>query len=269
MWQQPIVYKVRGCGMKEIPIIKALEIEKFSNETPAIAWWKQDLNSAFIDANEACRTGLLGIKEVNGLTVSELPNKLAEFAPVFRNQEERLLTLEKPLKTLEIHPCVDNVWKIMLTVRKPLYAEEETNRRLIGIEGCGVDITHRFLEVAHLLSSSSTPRFNAEVIIGDAGQKLQLLQSSYVLSPDYASIKLPKRQAECLFLLLHRKTSKRIAQILNLSAETIEDYIDVLKFKFSVQNRRELVDKAIAQGFLNVIPESLFNEKLAVILREK
>ena len=56
-------------------------------------------------------------------------------------------------------------------------------------------------------------------------------------------IKIPKRQKECINLLLTGATSAEIAQTLNISPRTIESYIEVLKSKFLARNKAELIVK--------------------------
>lgn len=57
--------------------------------------------------------------------------------------------------------------------------------------------------------------------------------------------KLSRRQMDCLVFLIKGKTFKQIASELNLSARTIEHYIQILKTKFSVYSRSELIAKAL------------------------
>ncbi|MDR3477928.1 MAG: LuxR C-terminal-related transcriptional regulator [Gammaproteobacteria bacterium] len=60
---------------------------------------------------------------------------------------------------------------------------------------------------------------------------------------DKSNIGIPKRQQECVNLLLTGATAKEIAQKLHLSARTIESYIDILKSKFFARNKADLIVK--------------------------
>jgi len=75
-------------------------------------------------------------------------------------------------------------------------------------------------------------------------------------------IKFPRRTAECLFYLLRGKTAKEISKCMCLSVRTIEKYFDSLKLQFGCQTKSELIGKAIAQGYMNVIPKSISIQKL-------
>ena len=65
-----------------------------------------------------------------------------------------------------------------------------------------------------------------------------------------AMLPLSKREAECLRHLLHGKTCKGIANILEISAKTVEYYLAQLKQKFNCYSKAELIEKAIRLGYL-------------------
>lgn len=65
---------------------------------------------------------------------------------------------------------------------------------------------------------------------------------------------LSARQEEVLFYLVRGKTTKNIARILNLSARTIESYLNDIKLKLGCSSKSELIEFAIYSGFLEKIP---------------
>lgn len=67
------------------------------------------------------------------------------------------------------------------------------------------------------------------------------------------NIKIPKRQKECINLLLTGASSFEIAQKLNLSPRTIESYLDVLKSKFHARNKAELIVKLCRYYQFNIL----------------
>lgn len=60
---------------------------------------------------------------------------------------------------------------------------------------------------------------------------------------------LPLRQRQCAELLLEGMSNKQIANNLHLSTRTIEDYIAILKTKFAVKTKLELVLKINDQKY--------------------
>lgn len=93
-------------------------------------------------------------------------------------------------------------------------------------------------------------------------------QNSYMLNAVFNNIKLTERQSEVLFYILRGKTAKQIARYLNLSSRTVEEYLSQLKYKFNAGNKHDLIDKAIAEGFLNTIPESIFKTQLSIVMND-
>jgi DNA-binding CsgD family transcriptional regulator len=87
-------------------------------------------------------------------------------------------------------------------------------------------------------------------------------QFSYILMDNYFNNNLSEREMECLFFTLRGKSSKTIGKILNLSAKTVEYYIDQLKIKLNCKNKAELIEHALTNGYLNVLPNRLVSTKL-------
>jgi DNA-binding CsgD family transcriptional regulator len=58
------------------------------------------------------------------------------------------------------------------------------------------------------------------------------------------NICLSPREAECLRSLAKGKTAKMIARELNLSTRTVEHYLENIKFKFNVNSKYDLINKA-------------------------
>lgn len=84
-------------------------------------------------------------------------------------------------------------------------------------------------------------------------------QFCYNIEETYPDTSLSQRQSECLFLLLRGKTAKDIAKALNLSPRTVEAYIEQLKYKLSCTTKQDLIEKSIASGYINVLPETFIN----------
>jgi len=96
-------------------------------------------------------------------------------------------------------------------------------------------------------------------------------QDSYTLTQDgdaitEGAVSLSPRESEVLFLILRGKTAKLAATVLGLSYRTVQQYIDSLKEKFHVESKIELIDAAMAQGYLSQIPLSIFSKQLSVVL---
>lgn len=243
-------------------------LKNFFDATPG-CWGCKDSTSTFQYANAeyAKIMGLSHHLDTIGRTDFDMPCKTASYAEIFREQDQSVIVSKKTLQTLDIHPFADGQWHIYLFTKKlwlskrsdtdtsALYQDDydvsDTPTTILGTIFHGLDITHTHSD----LLRSTLAKWTGHT------------QNSYVLATTYQKdIKLSKRESEVLFLTLHRKTAKSIAQALTLSPRTIEQYVEQIKYKFDANNKAELIEKAIAQGYLNTIPRSLFSTQLSIIL---
>lgn len=73
--------------------------------------------------------------------------------------------------------------------------------------------------------------------------------SRYYLQGDYQGIYLTERQRQVLILFLRHYTASQIADCLQLSERTIEDYSRALRHKFGVATKALLVKQLLAERF--------------------
>ena len=66
--------------------------------------------------------------------------------------------------------------------------------------------------------------------------------------------RLTRRELECFFHIIQGKTTKQIARELHLSPRTVESYIDNMKLKLKLNSIQQVVEYAVAQGFIAVSP---------------
>lgn len=222
------------------------------------AWGCKDENSVFMYANEEYGK-IIGLGHHNdaiGLTDFDMPCDTINCAHLFREQDKQVIFSAQRMRILDIHPFAGHQWRAYIFTKTPLV--DKTNN-ITGTIFHGVNITNStMVELGSVLAR-----------ISEHGNQNELLgQNSYMLGNKFDNIKLSDRQSEVLFYLLRGKTIKQIAILLNLSSRTTEDYLEQLKNKFNVSNRYELIDTAISLGYLNIIPERLFNKQLSLILSE-
>jgi len=66
------------------------------------------------------------------------------------------------------------------------------------------------------------------------------------------SIRLTKRQAECVLLVARGKSDWEIARILGISSETVSEYVDAARSRYGVAKRTQLVIRAFADGYFTL-----------------
>ncbi len=221
------------------------------------AWGCKDENSVFMYGNaEYGRIiGLQHHEDVIGRTDFDMPCDTVNCAHLFRAQDQKVMQSLEKMRILDIHPFAGGQWKAYIFTKAPMFDEA---KNIIGTIYHGVDITNTTsIEIGTLLS-----QFSAQGLRNDL-----LGQNSYMLNTNFTNLKLTDRQSEVLFYLLRGKPVKKIAILLGLSHRTVEEHLEQLRYKFNATNKNELIDKAIASGFLNTIPERLFRTQLSIELR--
>jgi DNA-binding CsgD family transcriptional regulator len=224
-------------------------------------WGCKDKDSVFMYANKEYAK-IIGVKEsrhldIIGRTDFDMPCDTVNCAELFRKQDNTVIVSEKRMRILDIHPFSGKEWKAYIFTKTPLY---DDHKNITGTIFHGAEITNSTtLELGSFLSKMTS----------DIQNDLLGSQNSFLLTNKLNEIKLSNREAECLFFILRGKTVKLIARFLGISPRTVEEHVANLKRKFTSQNKHELIDKAIQAGFLNTIPEGLFQTQLSVALKEE
>lgn len=235
-----------------------LSLRMLFDQMPGL-WGCKDLDLKFVYANAeyAKAIGLKDHMDAVGRSDYDMPSNTVNCADAFRSQDKMVIEQKQKMKVLDIHPFSDGSWKIFLFSKTPYLAP---NNEVSGIIFHGEEITNSsLLEIGSLLSKIP---YKKPVING-------LGQNSYQIGNSSDPINLSQRQSEVLFFLIRGKTGAQVAKILGISIRTFQEHLDIIKHKFSAQNKYELIDKAVELGYLNIIPPSLFTTQLSVALSEQ
>lgn len=232
------------------------ELKSLFDQMPG-AWGCKDNNSVFMYANEeyAQLIGANHKEEIVGKTDFDMPCDTVNAADLFRKQDIKVIQRLHKLRVLDIHPFAGGAWKAYIFTKTPLMEKD----KCIGTIFHGADITSTTtLEIGALLARTKVEGISND-LIG---------QNSYMISSKFHEIKLTDRQSEVLFYTLRGKTVKQIGRYLKISPRTAEEYLEQLRFKFSADNKHSLIDSAIENGYLNLIPETLFRQQLSLELED-
>ncbi|MFA6038191.1 MAG: PAS and helix-turn-helix domain-containing protein [Legionellales bacterium] len=207
-----------------------------------------NLDNNYIDANDR-RVKLLGFERLEcllGKHYSELPCKAALQANDYVRHNQQVYHTGKSLKCLTYTCHAKDAWGLFIGERKTVF---DANKNIVGVCSYAIDITHsKLIDIAPFLMETQ----HGKTIF-------RKKQFCYLIQNETDDNILSKRQHECLFLLLKGKTAKEIGKQLDLSARTVESYIDQIKLKFNVYTKSELIDYAISHGYINILPESLIS----------
>lgn len=223
------------------------DMRKFFDRMPGM-WGCKNEQSAYQYANAefAKVHGVSNHLDLIDATAFDLPTDVAACAEIFHQQERQIMETNQTFKLLNVQPWAHG-WGIGIFTKMPWRDEQD---KIVGTIFHGIEITDAYsTKLGEQLARWT----------GNA-------QNSYVLGDALQSTALSTRESEILFLIIRGKTAKLAAATLGISYRTVQQYIDTLKAKFNVGSKVELIDAAMARGYLNQIPLSLFSKQLSVVL---
>lgn len=219
-------------------------------------WGCQDSESRFIHVNDAFAkvVGVRDPRELEDKSAFDLPCGSSNCAAQFQAQDREVRETGRAIKVLDIHPYASGVWMAFVFTKIPLV---DRNDEIVGT-------------IFHATELSQIDMITLGRVIGDsyAGKRIggPVEQGSYRIDSPRDALELTERERQVLFFLARNKTAKDIANILGLSARTIEQYMENLRCKFSASSKNELIDLAAGAGYCNRIPQSLLRNQLSVVL---
>ncbi len=204
----------------------------------------KDLSIVRCNTNFLVCNGKKTEKDICGLDDFNLPWR--EYAEIYHKHDLDAL-LGKIYK--QIVPVVD--WKkrasVVINHKRPIF---DNNNVVTGLISHATDVTGTIVE-------------------GIVGNFMKFLPpevtKSFTIENKQNTIKLSKRQKQCLLLLARGKTATDIANILNISNRTAEHYIDDVKVKLNCATKQELIDASLKKGYINIIPSETFAECLHLL----
>lgn len=195
----------------------------------------KDLVYAYASPGLAQKIG--GIKSLKGRTVHDYQCRAVEMASQWDVENQNTLNTQKKINACCIAEFADrNILNLNYKV-SPIF---DYQKNVLGL----------YLHVDILPNHSAV----SEVVTKLNELSEQKPEVPKIVSTTYPG--LSKRQSQCLLYILLGKTSKRIAEKLQLSPRTVEDYIDEIKGKFNCHKREDLIEEAHKRGFLEIMPLS-------------
>jgi len=87
--------------------------------------------------------------------------------------------------------------------------------------------------------------------------KVKEVDSSISTITDKPFKNLTVRETECLCYLIRGNTAKETARRMALSPKTVEYYISNIKIKWTCYSKADIIEKAVNEGFIDIIPKWL------------
>lgn len=187
----------------------------------------------------------------NPISDHEVQCKASQLAQNFRSEDKISFQDEKVVVLSQCYYQNDEK-KLFLSEKISL---RNSKNEYIGLFVSSIDITAtRIINLQPLLSiNGMITKLNAN--------KLNE-QFSVIIRPSYPDIKLSQRQTECLYYIINGYSSSNIGRLCQLSKRTVETYIEHIKDKLLCSSKQELIEKAISLGYLEIIPQVIFDKHL-------
>jgi DNA-binding CsgD family transcriptional regulator len=182
--------------------------------------------------------------DIVGKTDHQIPSNASEAADLFIEVDKKVIDLNRKVTSVEICNFSPGV-RSVLVQKRPLKTQ---NNITLGVICQSIDITDFFLKKYKWLNQ----------IDRKFASNLEL-PKQYILTPEASPLPISPRQQECLSLLVRGQQTKEIACILGISPRTVESHFELIKRKLGCYNKSQLIEKAIANGLLYHIPETLFS----------
>lgn len=214
------------------------------DDIPELYIWIKDENLNFIYVNQkfAETVGFQSAKAALGKNDYDLSSSFSEFAEVFRANDYMVIDTQKTYDFLEVQKSAKSKELMVFYVTKSPYRYKNGK---CGVIGYAKDVSKIFTILNDFFITKKTIDRDKKYI---------------------NKIKLTKREAECLSLILRGKTAKEIGNLLNISGRTIEHYFSSLKEKFNCSTKSMLIETALTYGYFSLIPMSILKKPNSILL---
>lgn len=229
-------------------LLNSLVKQEFIDQIPGF-FGVLSLDSRFLMVNQTGVnwTGFKSSDQMMHLSYGDVRCKAAEHANLFLKHDAKLINSEKTLKFLGYYCYQNNDWKVIFGQK---YLLRDSRNNIIGLISQFNEYTRsKLFDLSRFLMTSEKFYNN----------KFSKEQFFYFIEDDFQETMLSKRQTECIFFLLRGKSLNEIATILKLSKRTVENYVEEIKIKFNCSCKADLIEKAILDGYMNIIPETLID----------
>lgn len=203
----------------------------------------KDMKSNYVECNQAF-SHAFDVKKTYLLEHTDYDMSWESFASLFRDRDQETVSTGNPVQSFEPIPLCKKRVLIVKTFKSPI---RDSTGDIIGLFG-QINLLGMDHELCRILAAISMLDQQSK-----AGHNRKR-HDGYKISYYPTSFKLTSRETECLFLLVRGKSAKEIAQFLEISPRTVEEYIENIKSKLRVSSRSEIIAKAVEKGLLDIIP---------------
>jgi PAS domain S-box-containing protein len=207
-----------------------------------------DKESNFIKVNHN-QTKIMGYSsnfEILGKSYYQFKGISSSIAEKFIDQDKQVFKKNEPLHYLSYQQYSDGKWHLLLGDKNCILDDAG---QVIGIFSQAKDMTdNRLIDFSRFM-------FNTHKKYTTKGTKSGF---DCIITREDKVYGLSKKEMVVLFYFLRGKTAREIADIIFRSEKTIHFHLEAIKSKFGVASKSDLIEKAIHDGFMNIIPDEVF-----------
>lgn len=197
-----------------------------------------DMNELHFDSYVCPSLGYSSRKDLTGKKLESIYRKDAA-AELIRNSCHVLAAKEMKIFD-EVLLRVDDVKFSSLVLKFPWFNESYS---LIGVFGFSILTDNKILPTGFSLSESL--ELIAKTGLLGSDQRVKNFHK-FVYKSVIDDVYLSQQEMRCIKLLIRGMTAKMIARTLKISHRTVESYLEILKLKFRVNTKIELIDKVVS-----------------------
>jgi len=219
--------------------VNAMIYENIFNSLNQPIWVKDtNLNYIRVNAKFIELTQMLG-KNIIGKNDFDMPWE--QHASEFRQSNKQVL---QENNLVVINPIVTqrNELKTVANSITPLRDNDNTVTGIISI----MEVISDIGLMKHLITLTE-----------EDYKRHGIKQYSKIISKQTAD--LSPQELKVIYFLLRGKTTRLISLAMNLSPRTVESYMERIKVKFNSRTKPEIIETALALGYLNYIPHDFIS----------
>lgn len=226
-------------------IVKILTDNLLNSINDYVSVLDKDSNFIHVNHKQMNIMGHCSNIEILGKSYHQFKGISTSVAEIFIEEDQLLLKRNQPLRYLSYREYSDGKWHLLLGDKNCITNNEN---QVVGIFSQAKDITNdnlidfsRFMFDKHKKYESKSNQSGFD----------------YIISQKNEIDGLSRKEMVVLFYFLRGKSAREIANIIYRSEKTINFHLDAIKSKFNVTSKSALIEKAIYQGFMNILPKEL------------
>jgi DNA-binding CsgD family transcriptional regulator len=226
--------------------IPGLDIYSLIRDMPGFVMIK-DLHSNYLNANSNTvkEFGLKNSDHLFGYTDLTIPHPLSNNGQLYRNLDHEVIQSGEAMQgicTFPFHGMI-RPYHFRKTILKDIQGNNIAtySQAQECLDPAFIQFVQRLIADNPLRSKTSTP-------------------DNFILNREYRGIQLSLLESSCLFYLIRQKTLREISALLNVSMNVISLSVEKIKCQLNITNIRDILDKSIEKGYLNIVPPGIFSQ---------